>query len=346
MMYDVIIAGLGGMGSATAWHLARRGIKVLGLEKFDIPHNNGSSHGINRIIRLAYFEHPDYVPILRRAYSLWRETEQLFGEQLLYVTGSIDSGTATSRIIEGARHACKIHHLDHEVMNGQELNARFKGYNIPHDHLAVLQPDGGFVASERAIVAHAQLALASGADLRAREALVSWEATDKGVRVTTTKGVYTAKKLILSTGEPEFFRLGAFPVSNTLFEEGHTYQFPEWGVPGFKIGIYHHLHEQGHADSLSSEPNAKDEEALRTLMNRYFPKAAGATMALRACKFTNTQDEHFIIDSLPQMPQIIVASPCSGHGFKFASAIGEILADLATQGESRFNLDLFKIGRF
>lgn len=371
-MYDVIVAGIGGMGSSACWHLARRGLKVLGLEKFDIPHNNGSSHGVNRIIRLAYFEHPDYVPILRRAYVLWRETEQLYGEQLLYVTGSIDVGQEGSRVIEGSLAACKEHNLDYEMMNGQELNERFKGYNMPHNHLAILQPDGGFVASERAIVAHVALALDKGADIRAREAMVSWEATDKGVKVTTTKGVYEAKKLILSTGawiqehvselhqkavperqvlgwfqpkEPELFRLGNFPVSNTLTPHGHTYQFPQWHVPGFKIGLYHHLEEKGYADSLSQEPTLEDEKALRRVLEIYFPKAAGALMGMRVCKFTNTFDEHFVIDTLPNAKNVIVASPCSGHGFKFASAIGEILADMATDCGSRFNLNLFNIGR-
>lgn len=372
-MYDVIVAGVGGMGSSACWHLARRGLKVLGLEKFDIPHSNGSSHGINRIIRLAYFEHPDYVPILRRAYTLWRETEQLFNEQLLYITGSIDAGEASSRVITGSLEACKQHALDHEVMSGAELNKRFRGYNLPKDHLAILQPDGGFVASERAIVAHVKLALSKGAEIHAREPMLSFEQTAKGVRVTTAKGVYEAKKLIVSTGawiqehitelkgkavperqvlgwfnpkKPELFRLGAFPVSNTLTPHGHTYQFPEWGVPGFKFGLYHHLYEQGLADDLPNEPTPEDERVLREVLTRYFPDAAGETMALRVCKFTNTFDEHFVIDTLPNSKNVIIASPCSGHGFKFASAIGEILADIAENGQSRFDLNLFKLNRF
>ncbi len=369
--YDVIVAGLGAMGASTAWQLAKRGRRVLGLERFDIPHAMGSSHGTNRIIRLAYFEDPSYVPLLRRAYELWRDLETAFGEQLLFVTGGVDAGEPSSRLVEGSLEACKVHHLEHDLVDAAELARRFPGYRVPAGYVAVVQPDAGFVMSERAIVAFASLALEAGADLRAREPITAWETTPGGgVRVTTTKGVYEAGRLVVSTGAwigehvgelagkavperqvlgwfqprvPEHFRLGAFPVGIVSHAGTHYYQFPVHGVPGFKLGVYHHLHERGLADALSREPNAADEALLREAVRAVFPDADGPTLALKVCVFTNTADEHFVVDTLPGAPQVVVASPCSGHGFKFASVMGEILADLATRGATGHDLRLFRL---
>ncbi len=193
------------------------------------------------------------------------------------------------------------------------------------------------------------------------------------VTVVTDRGRYEAGRAVVSAGawiadlvpglkgkavperqvlgwfqpkKPELFRPDRFPVSNMLTEFGHYYQFPSWGIPGFKIGLYHHLFEQGEADSLSREPTAADEEALRRCIRAMFPDADGPVLRLAACMFTNTPDEHFVIDALPGHPEVIVASPCSGHGFKFASVVGDVLADLAVKGESDLDLSLFRFGRF
>lgn len=370
--YDVIVAGVGAMGSAALWQLARRGQRVLGLERFDIPHAMGSSHGVNRIIRLAYFEHPLYVPLLRRAYALWRETERAFGEQLLYVTGGLDVGPPDGRVVGGSLAACRAHGLAHELLEAGELMRRFPGYRLPPDHVGNYQADAGFVMSERAIVAQASMAMAAGAEIRAREPILGWEPTAAGgVIVTTARGRYEAGRLILATGAwiadhvpalaglavperqvlgwfqpkvPDHFALGAFPVSVVETRLGRCYQFPVFGVPGFKIGIYNHLKQSGPIATLSREPDARDEAALRAMLREVFPAADGPTLALRTCFFTNTPDEHFVVDTLPGLPQVVVASPCSGHGFKFASVMGEILADLAT-GTSRHDLSLFRLGR-
>jgi len=371
--YDVIVAGIGAMGSAAAHELARRGQRVLGLERFDIPHAMGSSHGINRIIRLAYFEHPLYVPLLRRAYELWRETETAFGEQLLHITGGLDAGAPDGRVVTGSLAACREHDLPHELMDAAETRRRFPGYRLAEGHVANYQADAGFVMSERAIIAHVTMAMARGAEIRAREPILGWEPTaGGGVRVTTARGTYEAGRLILSTGAwigdyvpalkrlaiperqvlgwfqpkvPAHFALGAFPVSIVESGHGSCYQFPVFGVPGFKIGLYNHLRQHGHADSLSREPTEADEQALRRVLAEVFPDADGPTLALRCCLFTNTPDEHFIVDTLPGLPQVTIASPCSGHGFKFASVMGEVLADLATTGTSRHDLSLFRLDR-
>jgi sarcosine oxidase len=371
--YDVIVVGIGGMGSATCWQLARRGQRVLGIERFDIGHANGSSHGVNRIIRLAYYEHPDYVPLLKRAYGAWRETETAFGEQLLYITGSIDAGPEGSRVLAGSLASCAAHDLEHEAMDGAAVGRRFPGWQLPAGYRANFQPDGGFVASERAINAHVMLAMAAGADIHARETVTGFEVHGGGVRVTTGAATHEAGRLVLSAGAwigdlvpalrtqavaerqvlgwfaprtPAHFAPSAFPVGIIESEHGHYYVLPQWGQPGVKIGRYHHLNESGHADALSRQTGPADTFALRRGLRAFFPDADGPVLSLRACLFTNTPDEHFIIDTLPGVPEVIVASPCSGHGFKFASVIGEILADLATGRSTPFDLSLFGLGRF
>ena len=371
--YDAIVLGVGGMGSAACFHLARRGLRVLGLERFDIPHAMGSSHGVNRIIRLAYYEDPSYVPLLRRAYALWRELEAGFGETLLRVTGSIDAGGPDDEVFRGSLRSCEEHGLPYEVLTSAALTARHPGYRLPAGHLAVFQPDGGFLVSERCVVAHVVGAQAAGAEVRARERVLAWELEGEGVRVATERGTYRAARLVVCAGAwigglvpelarsaraerqvlgwfqprtPAAFRPDAFPVFNLAVPEGRYYGFPAWSVPGFKLGRYGHLGEEVDPDAFDREPNAADEGVLRKVGARYFPEGAGPTMALRACLFTNTPDGHFVLDRHPRHPQVVLASPCSGHGFKFCSVVGEILADLAERGETAHDIGLFRLGRF
>jgi sarcosine oxidase len=371
--YDAIVVGVGGMGSAAVFHLARRGLRVLGLERFDVLHPFGSSHGLNRIIRLAYSEHPSYVPLLRRAYELWHELEAEAGRKLLYTTGNLEGGVADGGVFDGAREAAELHGLPFEVLTGAEVNARWPGYRLPAEHRLVFQPDGGFLASEECILAHVRHALARGAEIHWRERVVEWGAQDDGVRVRTDRGRYEADRLILSAGawmaalvpelaglavperqvlawlqptRPEFFQLDRFPVFYLQAEEGRYYGFPEWGIPGFKFGRYHHFEERVDPDAMDREPNERDEEVLRAFARRYFPEGQGPTVALKACLFTNAPDEHFIMDLHPSYPQVVLASPCSGHGYKFASVVGEIVADLAQRGETRHDLGLFRLARF
>jgi sarcosine oxidase len=371
--YDVIVLGVGAMGSATAYQLARRGKRVLGLEQFSIPHTMGSSHGYTRIIRLAYYEHPSYVWLLRRAYELWREIQREVGEQLLYITGSIDAGPEDSWVFQGSWESCKLHDLPHEVLTGAELHRRYPGYNLPHDHLALLQPEGGFLTPERCIVSYVMAAQAHGAEIHAHEKVLEWEPLEGGVRVRTDRGTYEADRLVITAGawnadlldlldglavperqvlawlqptRPERFRPDTFPVFNLLVDEGRFYGFPVFGVPGFKFGKYFHLNETGSADEIDRQPHGYDEQLLREFAERYFPDGCGPTMSLHACMFTNTPDHHFVIDVHPEYEQVSFASPCSGHGFKFVSVIGEIMADLAEKGMTRHDISLFRLERF
>ena len=374
MIFDVIVVGGGGMGSAAAWQLAKRGQRVLVLERYDIPHPYGSSHGISRIIRLPYYEDPAYVPLLHRAYELWREAEAASGSELLVTTGSVDASPEADPLFQGALASARLHGLRHEVLTGGAVNARFPGYRLPERHRAVFQPDGGLSASERAVVVHTALAQASGAVVHAREQVLGWEAArGGGVTVTTGRGRYDAGRLVLTAGawmdelvpllggravaerqvlawlqphRPELFGPDRFPVFNLQVEEGRYYGLPIYEVPGFKFGRYHHQAETGRPEALLREPDDADETLLRTFGERYFPDGAGPVMALRACMFTNTPDEHFVLDHHPAHRQVVLASPCSGHGYKFCSVVGEILADLATgDGTTRHDIAFLRLNR-
>ena len=374
--FDVIVVGVGGMGSAAVYHLARRGLLVLGLERFDISHDLGSSHGSTRIIRLAYSEHPSYVPLLRRAYELWRELQTAAGEQLLFITGAIDAGPPGNFVFDGSVLSCQLHHLPYEVLTSAELTRRYPGYRFPSETMAVLQPDGGFLLPERCIVAHVVAAQALGAEVHGREQVLDWEATASGVRVRTDRGAYEAGHLVVTAGpwaasllgrlhgfaglakperqvlgwfqprRPDRYALGEFPVFNVQVPEGRYYGFPVFHVPGFKLGKYHHLEELVDPDQVDRECHPRDEAVLREFVERYCPDAAGPTMALKVCLFTNSPDEHFIIDLFPGAPDVAIAAGFSGHGFKFCSVIGEIMADLAQHGSTQHDIDLFRIGRF
>jgi sarcosine oxidase len=373
LLYDVIVIGVGGMGSAVVYHLARRGAKVLGLERYSIPHEMGSSHGMTRIIRLAYSEHPNYVPLLRRAYALWRDLEREAGEQLLFVTGGIDAGKPESEVLKGSLESCREHDLAHEVLDASALRERFPGYRLATDMMAVVQPDAGFLLPERCIVSHVAAARSLGAEIHAGEAIVRWHADDAEVVVHAERSTYRAKKLVISAGAwagklvaelaplavPErqvllwtapltfeHFRMGAFPIFNMEAPEGRFYGFPAYGVPGFKIGRYHHRRERIDPDTMRRECTPEDEAVLRQAIRRYFPDADGPTLAMKACIFTNTPDEHFIIDRHPSHPCVYIVSACSGHGFKFCSVIGEITADLALAGGTAHDIRMFRLSRF
>jgi sarcosine oxidase len=373
--YDVIVIGVGGMGSATVFECARRGLRTLGLEQFDIPHELGSSHGLTRIIRLAYFESPAYVPLLVRAYERWRALEEQSGERVFYRTGSIDAGWESSRTVRGSLEACVAHSLPHEVLTAAQLHARYPGYSLPPGMLAVLQPDGGILEPERCVRLYAELARQHGAEIHTREPVVGWHASEDEVEVETATMSYRAKRLVITAGawtralvsglrstavperqvvlwtevdEPDLFVPSRFPVFNLQASEDDSeryYGFPAHGRPGFKIGFYHHLHEHGDPEALRREPDDEDEELLRRGIRAYFPKANGRTIARQSCLFTNSPDGHFILDLHPETPSVAIAAGFSGHGFKFCSVIGEIMADLATRGRSDYDLTPFRIDR-
>jgi len=372
--YDVIVIGLGGMGSASAYHLARRGRRVLGLEQFDPLHERGSSHGLTRIIRLAYHEHPSYVPLLRRSYELWHELEEVAGERLLITTGSLEGGPEEGPMFRGALAAAEEHDLEHEVLDLRELVRRYPVYaNLEPSTHVVWQPDGGFLLSEATMQAHHEGARAGGAELRFGEAAHSWEPSGDGVRVVTDVGSYEADRLVICAGawarrivpqlsalavperqvlawltprRPEAFAVDRFPVFVLDVESESYYGFPAYEGHGLKIGWYHHFREPIDPADPDRSTRPDDEAALRAFVERYLPDGAGPTEMLRTCIFTNSPDEHFLIDRLPDAPQVVVAAGFSGHGYKFCSVVGEITADLAVDGETRHDIGLFRLDRF
>lgn len=372
-MYDVAIVGVGGMGSAAAYHLVRRGLRVVAIEQFSPAHDRGSSHGLTRIIRLAYFEHPSYVPLLHRAFALWRELEDKSGQRLLHVTGGIDAGPRGSRVFDGSLESCRQHGLPHEVLSANDVNRRFPGFQLPDELNAVYQPDAGFLEPEKCISAYVALSTRHGADLRTGMRVQGIRRVSGGVALQAGGEEIRASQLVMTAGawtpalvpeltrmlrperqvvgwfaigEPGTFSSGRFPVFVMATSLGIFYGFPQHDVPGFKIGKYHHRAEPVDPDLPRREVDANDEHVLRACVATHFHGANGPLLRASTCIFTNTPDEHFIIDRHPGTPEVVIVSACSGHGFKFCSVVGEIVADLVCDGRSAHDLSLFRIGRF
>ena len=370
--YDAIVVGVGGVGSATTYHLAARGLDVLGIERFDIPHARGSSHGHTRIIRRVQHEHPAYVPLVERAYDLWRDLEATTGRELLRVTGSVHAGAPGTDLVADARRACKAHGIDHEMLDAGAINERFPGYDLPERFRAVYQSDGGFLACEECVVAHVEAAHARGATVRARERVLDWSETSDGVRVRTDKGRYAADELVLTAGpwtrefvpglaaesvpvravmawlqpeRPNWFAPDRFPVFVLSGENDGGYGFPVYDVPGFKFGRNGPT-EVVDPDGTNREPTRADERLHREFAERYFPAGAGPTMRLTTCLWSNSSDDHFVLGRLPSHDAVTVGAGFTGHGFKFSAVTGEVLADFAIDGETDHDIGLFDIGRF
>jgi len=366
--FDVAIVGLGAMGSAVACQLARRGGRVLGLDRFAPPHALGSSHGQTRIIREAYFEHPAYVPLVRRAYELWAELEGQTGRALFRQTGGLMIGRPDSAVVAGAKRSAKEHSLQHEVLSAAEVRCRFPALQPCDGMIAVWEPRAGILFPEICIEAHLTMARKQGADLRSDEPALSWEDDGGAVRVITSKGAYHAGQLVLTAGSwiQSLLRDLKLPLAverqvQFWFEPKHPVHFqPErcpihiwehepgrffYGFPDLGDGVKVARHHEGaiiNPDSINREVGPEEVEAMRAFVRQFLPEADGPLRATVVCMYTNTPDGHFFIDWHPAHPQVLIASPCSGHGFKFSTVIGEVMADLLTAGQSRFDLSLFR----
>jgi sarcosine oxidase len=369
---EVIVVGLGAMGSAAAWQLARRGRRVLGLDRFSPPHTLGSSHGRSRIIREAYFEHPCYVPLLRRAYECWADLERASGRRLLRQTGGLMAGPEGGVLVPGARRSAIEHGLPHEMLSASEIRRRFPGFAPPDDFVGLLEPRAGMLVPEDCVQAALDLARLYGAELRMDEPVTDWRADGHGVSVDTTTGSHRAERLILAAGPwmmsllgplgrrleverqlfhwfepartPELFRPEHCPIAVWEYAPERIFATQPDVGDGVKAGI-HHEGESTDPENVRRKPTPEDEATMRRLVEIYLPAAAGRLREARVCLYTNTPDHHFLIDRHPDHPQVVLASPCSGHGFKFASVVGEILADLATGERSPFDLTPFAFSR-
>jgi sarcosine oxidase len=366
---DAIVVGLGADGSAAASALAERGATVLGLEAFSRGHTDGSSGGLTRVIRLAYYEHPDYVPLLKRAWELWRDLERASGEELLRQTGGVYVGPRDGELVAGSLRSAREHSLEHELLDPEALRERLPLFRFDPDWWGLAEATAGYLLPERAIAAHQALAERHGADLRFDERVISWTRDGDGVRVTTDRGTYRAPKLVIAAGawnarllpalapflevkrvplfwfEPVAEReaLAALPVYIVDSGLGHgCYGFPYLADQGLKIAT-HGAGTPADPDTVDRETGPADEAPIREFIKRRLPAADGKVRMTKICMYTVTPDEHFIVDV---DGPVAYASACSGHGFKFASVMGEVLADLALDGRTRHPIGFLSAARF
>ena len=378
--FDVIVVGLGAMGSAAASHLAERGARVLGLERYTPAHDQGSSHGRSRIIRQAYFEHPAYVPLLLRAYELWERLERDAGRRLLTLTGGLMIGAPDSPVVTGSIRSAQQHGLPYETLDAAEIRRRFPPFNPGPEVIALYETRAGVLDPEECIRAQLEVAARRGATLRFEEPALAWEAAPSGdrVRVTTARGAYEAARLIVAAGawapalladlglplaverqvlywfepiggaisfQPDRFPIWIWEVRPDL----DLYGFPAQDGPpgGVKVAFYR-TGDEGTCTPETIDRSVHPEEIgrMRAALAACMPSLNGELRATLTCMYTNTPDQHFVIGAHPRHPQVVIASPCSGHGFKFAGVVGEILADLAIEGATRHPIGLFDVGRF
>jgi sarcosine oxidase len=372
--FSTIVVGVGAMGASACYHLAKRRASVLGLEQFDVPHAMGSSHGASRMIRLAYYEHPDYVPLLRRAYELWDELESLSGQKLLYRTGGLYMGPQDGEIVGGSLQSARQHGLQHQLLTRDELRRRYPQFQVPEEWVALYEPEAGFLKPELVISTYAEAALRAGAEIHGREPVLDWRADGSGIVVRTTQGEYAADKLVICGGawsgklladlgialkvtrqviawvwprQPEQFALGTLPVWAIDHLDGTIhYGFPMISeVPGFKLG-HHAPGVVTDPDHVARDPLPNDEAAFRPVLTNMIPTADGPVLSMKVCLYTHSPDGHFIIDRHPSHDNVILACGFSGHGFKFASVVGEMLAELTCEGRTRLTARFLGRTRF
>ncbi len=373
--FDAIVLGVGTMGAATCWRLAERGMRVLGLERFDIPHSMGAHHGHSRMFRLAYSEHPDYVPLLRRSLMLWEGLNERSTLRPFVRTGAFYAGLPDSETVRGSLAAARMHGLAHRAMTSAEIQAEYPQFTLPNGYEGVFEPSAGYIVPEHAVAAMTTEALGRGATIHAREQALSWSSTRDGVSVTTEQGEYHASRLVVCCGawtgrivselgvmlrvtrqilgwvrpkQPDRFELGRFPCwAIEDSDQSVFYGFPiQPSHPGLKLA----RHFPGPAtDPESLDRNGAtiaDEESFRPGLRRFLPQGDGPTLAMAICMYTMSPDSHFIVDAHPAHPNVSIACGFSGHGFKFAPVVGEIMADLVEHGRTDLPAGFLGLGRF
>jgi len=373
--FDVAIIGLGAMGSSAAHALARRGVRVVAFDRLRPPHTMGSSHGHTRIIREAYYEHPLYVPLVRRAYELWEELEREAGAKILLRTGGLMVGPEHGPVFRGALESAVAHKIPHEILDARALTARFPAYRARADWLGLFEHRAGMLFPERCIEAHLTRAAACGAELRTNEGVTSWTTNATGVTLSTQQGSYLADRVVVAAGawlpdlltplraslpleierqlshwfEPETaaddrYQASRCPVGLWEMPDGDVFAtLPNEGH-GVKCGM-HHAGAPTSPDKVNRSVTQGENAVARELLETVMPGAGGRLLESRVCLYTNTPDRHFIIDWL-ERERVLVLSACSGHGFKFASAIGEVASELVLDGKTWLDLEPFSLSRF
>lgn len=369
---DVAVVGVGVMGAATLAALARRGVSAVGIERFDVPHARGSSHGGTRVIRKAYYEDPGYVPLLQRAWEAWRALERDQGETIQIETGALHFGPAVDPDVQAVIRAADRHGLPYERLGATALTRRYDQFRLADGDIAVLEKDAGVLLVDRALSALARTARQRGATIMAREPLTRLEITARGVELTTANRVISARRAVLTLGpwwpshapiapplelsvtrqmqlwfqprRPERFDPERFPVFMRYGQGQLIYGLPEAAYPGLKIAS-HAYGALADPETLMRDPGPDDVVPIRRFLSRHLPGADGPLLGARACMYTVTRDGHFALGVHPEAPAVIVGAGFSGHGFKLAPVVGEILADLALDGESPLMLPLFALDR-
>lgn len=371
--FDLAVIGLGAMGSAAASFAAARGARVLGIEAHFPAHALSSSHGDSRLIRLGYFEDPSYVPLLRRAYGNWRALEARLRAEILTVTGVLQIGRPDSKIVSGTKASCDLHGLAHEILDKAEMARRYPAFALEDGEIGLLDPQGGYIRPEAAIMGYLKLAAEDGAELHFGERVTAIEPEEAGVDILTTTGKYRARKVIVATGAwiaelvPEL-AAHAVPIRQVVAwyqpedgfvarpdrmpcflrdegEGGSYFGFPAIGFDGVKIGRHAHFREPVDPAKPNPPVNKADTDLLDAFARKRLPKAASARLRATTCRYTMLPSEDFLIDFSPRHRNVVVSSACSGHGFKFTSVVGEILSDLALEGGSELPTSLFTFER-
>ncbi len=371
--FDVIVLGLGAMGSSAAYHLAGRGAKVLGLEQFAARHNRGSSHGALRLIRKAYFEHEAYVPLVKRSYELWRDLAQAAEREILVQNGLVISARPDNKqTLPGLRRASEQHAISIEELSAPELKRRFPLLAFPEDHVGIYEPSAGYLKVDAALNAHLEGARRLGATLQFEEKLLEWSQHGKEIVVETTRGRYQAAALVIAAGAwlnkvvgknqlpsrwpmriervpqrwypaPDIYSAAyGMPCFAADLENEFIYGFPKVSEDGIKIASHKSRGQVLDPDDVDRKIHSEDLRALDSFRKSFLPKLTWAEGSANICMYTMTPDEHFLIDRHPDYENIFVASPCSGHGFKFSPVIGEVLADLVFDGQTRHPIDFLK----
>jgi monomeric sarcosine oxidase len=364
--YDVIVLGTGGVGSAAAFHLAGRGAKVLGLDRFPGGHANGSSHGETRIIRKAYFEHSDYVPLLNRAYKLWADLEQQSNEQLYHQVGLIEVGPPNGVVVPGVLASALEHQLHVDELTRRELRERFPAFVVPEGNVAIFEQQSGYLLVERCVLAHLAQAVRCGAELRTGETIVDWRTHGNGVTVRTDKNTYAAQKLVITAGAWASHLLAELGIKFRVLRKhlhwyacddvryradhgcpaffyetpaGYLYGFPQIDEQGVKVADHTGGTEISDplADDKATEP--QDVERVEEFLRECLPGVSTKSRRHAVCYYTMSPDEHFIVDRHPVSHNVVFAAGLSGHGFKFTSVLGEVLADLASDGVAKLPLE-------
>ncbi|MCU0381765.1 MAG: N-methyl-L-tryptophan oxidase [Chitinophagaceae bacterium] len=379
--FDVIVLGVGSMGSAACYFLARSGAKVLGLEQFDIPHEMGSHAGQSRIIRKAYFEHPDYVPLLESAYANWKELERITQAEVYIKTGLLYFGKPDHQVIKGVLESAGKYRIPVEKLDNRAATARYPQVSLPNGYTTLLEPDAGFVTPERAILLYTDQAIQLGAVIKTKTAVFHWKKEGDDYTVSTNQGEFRCKKLVITSGpwtaklvpalkqtltvtrqviawviprKPASFEWGRWPCWMIADEHkpGIYYGFPILpvgrfhGPIGFKLA-HHTPGMVSDTDTVSRIPTPEDEANLAYCLDKYFPDGYANTHVMKTCLYTNTPDEHFIIDYLPgHEGKVAIAAGFSGHGFKFVSVVGEILRDLVLSGSTSHPIGFLHAKRF